>query len=118
MSKSLKDMQAEVTLVNKEKGWFDKPVDFGTAMANLHGEVSEAWEAWRNWDTEDATPRVVDIGAGELFPKPEGVGSEFADILIRLLDDCARFGIDLEAEYERKITFNRTRSYRHGGKHA
>lgn len=48
--------------------------------------------------------------------KPEGVGSEFADVLIRLLDDCSRWGVDLEAEYERKIRYNRTRAYRHGGK--
>lgn len=48
--------------------------------------------------------------------KPEGVGSEFADILIRLLDECQRQGIDLTWEYERKIAFNKTRGHRHGGK--
>ena len=48
--------------------------------------------------------------------KPEGVGSEFADVFIRLLDDCDRFNIDLEMEYERKMGFNRTRPFRHGGK--
>jgi hypothetical protein len=26
------------------------------------------------------------------------------------------FGVDLAAEYERKIKFNRSRPYRHGGK--
>ena len=31
-------------------------------------------------------------------------------------DDCARYGVDLEAEYERKIAYNRTREFRHGGK--
>ena len=108
--KSLKEMQAEVLAVNLEKGWRGpdvKEVSFGEAMALLHSEVSEALEAYRSHGTEDFTREGG---------KPEGVGSEFADVLIRLLDDCDMFGIDLEAEYERKIAFNRTRPYRHGGK--
>ena len=48
--------------------------------------------------------------------KPEGVGSEFADILIRLLDDCDRWGVDLRAEYERKMAYNERRPYQHGGR--
>jgi hypothetical protein len=32
---------------------------------------------------------------GHWNAKPQGVGSEFADILIRLLDDDARFGLGL-----------------------
>lgn len=48
--------------------------------------------------------------------KPEGIGSEAADILIRLLDTCERWKIDLDHEFERKIAFNATRGHRHGGK--
>lgn len=48
--------------------------------------------------------------------KPEGVGSEAADVLIRLLDTCERYGIDLDYEFERKIAFNATRGHRHGNK--
>lgn len=48
--------------------------------------------------------------------KPEGVGTEFADVFIRLLDYCARFDVDLEAEYERKMAYNHTRPYRHGNR--
>ena len=37
-------------------------------------------------------------GYGDKLCKPEGVGSEFADIFIRLLDDAWLFGqMDLEA---------------------
>lgn len=114
MAKSLAGMTAEVLEVNHALGWYDKAVSFGEAMALLHSEVSEALEAWRRWDTDDATgPRASSLSP---LPKPEGVGSEFADVLIRLLDYCARFGIDLEAEYERKLAYNRTRPYRHGGR--
>jgi NTP pyrophosphatase (non-canonical NTP hydrolase) len=113
---SLQTMQEEVVKVNIEKGWYTKSVSFLEAMALLHSEVSEASEAWRMWETRDAT-RTMDAVAGHI-PKPEGVGSEFADILIRLLDDCERFGISLEEEFWRKHEFNKTREYRHGGKNA
>lgn len=117
--KPLDVMTAEVVSFCKEKGWNDQPVSFGEAMALLHSEVSEALEAYRSWGTGDATEGAY-FPDGTLYdgtrPKPEGIGSEFADVLIRLLDDCARFGVDLEAEYERKMAFNRTRPYRHGGK--
>jgi NTP pyrophosphatase (non-canonical NTP hydrolase) len=115
-TKTLAQMQAEVVEVNERHDWGNgAPVPFQTAVANLHGEVSEAWEAWRRWGTNDMTGCIGPITDPQ---KPEGVGSEFADIFIRLLDNCAAYGIDLEAEYERKIAYNRTRPVKHGGKRA
>lgn len=117
MSKTLAEMKAEVNEYCQAKGWRKHPLSFGDKIALLHSEVSEALEAYRNWGLEDATG-IDEAGfvVKTSPPKPEGVGSEFADVLIRLLDDCAYFGIDLEAEYERKMAFNRSRPYRHGGK--
>lgn len=113
--KSLEDMQAEVAEFVQAKGWNENPVTFWQAMALLHTEVSEAVEAYRSWGLEDATsPNSVTFGSSLM--KPEGVGSEFADIFIRLLDDCERFGINLREEYERKMSYNVRRPYRHGGK--
>jgi NTP pyrophosphatase (non-canonical NTP hydrolase) len=199
--KSLAEMTAEIRANNIEKGWRRAeggPGDntWGDYLALLHSEVSEALEAYRDHRLEDATAvpgRCCQVGemcathdqhfsrCGEL-PKPEGVGSEFADVLIRLLDMCdvfdvdafdmdveladvtpmspgmadmptddgtfgdwmawlhkqvaetiqdtyvtalllravvtaaEHFGIDLTAEYERKIAYNRTRSFQHGGR--
>jgi NTP pyrophosphatase (non-canonical NTP hydrolase) len=102
---------------NRAKGWHDNPPSFPECIAMLHSEVSEALEAWRVHGLADATGRRIEFsGTGIEIPKPEGVGSEFADVLIRLLDDCYLFGIDLEAEVRRKIAFNATRAFRHGGK--
>lgn len=80
---ALPQMQAEVAVLLRDMGWNDPPVSFGEAMALLHSEVSEALEAYRRWGLDDHT----DAGS-----KPEGVGSEFADVLIRLLADCEQFG--------------------------
>lgn len=127
--KTLHGMQADVRAVNEANGWHDTERTFGDTIALLHSEVSEAFEAYRDWGLADVTiteheKRCFSAGAhaegkcpwlnGPM--KPEGVGSEFADILIRLLDSAERHGIDLEAEYQRKLAHNRTRGYRHGGK--
>jgi len=117
-SQTIEEMQAEVVRANARHDWGNgSVVAFPVAISNLHGEVSEAWEAWRKWGYEkDATREGVDYLGNP--HKPEGVGSEFADVFIRLLDNCATYGIDLRAEYERKIAYNLTRPAKHGGKRA
>lgn len=190
MGKSLADLTAEIREINVSHGW--RPVDggpggttFGDYIALLHSEVSEALEAYRDHRLDDATA-TTRAGTPISEAKPEGVGSELADVLIRLLDMCdvfgiwlgddmedgladvaplpapagvttfgehvawlhfrignidpfaervgtltearmalilralvtvaERHGIDLTAEVERKIAYNRTRPYKHGGK--
>ncbi len=111
-------MGAEVAEVNRANGWHDADRTFGDDIALLHTEVSEAFEAFRVTGTpEDQTAGSAITPGGNPGAKPEGVGSELADVLIRLLDTCHRYGIDLGAEYARKIGYNRGRGYRHGGKH-
>jgi NTP pyrophosphatase (non-canonical NTP hydrolase) len=105
----LEDLALEAYEVAVSEGWEDDSDKrtFGDECALITSEVSEAFEAFRkrgfqSWEGPDG--------------KPEGVGSEFADILIRLLHYCHTRGIDLQAEYDRKTAYNRTREYRHGSK--
>lgn len=175
-------MSTDVRALNTAKGW--RPAEggpgdktFGDYIALLHTEIGEA--------TEDKDMSQHPLG---VLPKPEGVGAELADTLIRFLDlcdvfaivpfdmdneladvapaatptlatdgfgtmtaclhaaatDCYRWasgprdphhvepftvflrmlvrvaeqsGVDLYAEYTRKMAHNWTRPVRHGGKH-
>ncbi len=103
LPKTIRQMQCEVDEFCKVKGWRDHPVSFGEAMALLHSEVSEALEAWRRHGFEPQDDM-------------QDVGAEFADVFIRLLDDCQLFGVDLEYQFNRKMGYNHKRAYRHGGK--
>lgn len=107
---NLKDMQAEIREVNEANGWYEDERTVGDDVALLHSEVSEMFEAYRDGGLADQTARYDGPN------KPEGFGSECADVLIRLLDTCERRGVDLDFEYARKSAHNRTRGYRHGGK--
>jgi NTP pyrophosphatase (non-canonical NTP hydrolase) len=118
-NKSLADMAEDVRKVNIEHGWRDGTNTFGDYIALLHSELSEALEAYRDYRLADATLSVNDKNwPAETYglPKPEGVGSELADVFIRLLDMCDVYGIDLEFEYRRKLEYNKTRPYQHGGR--
>jgi NTP pyrophosphatase (non-canonical NTP hydrolase) len=116
-AKSLGAMALEVRELNVEKGWRGRdnatPNTFGDLVALLHSEVSEMLEAFRSWKFRDVTGDGWHLDG---LPKPEGVGSEMADVLIRLLDMADIYGFDLRFEYERKVAYNRTRPYRHGGR--
>lgn len=115
----LAKLQAEIREINVDNGWYDgSERPFGDDVALLHSEVSEMYEAYRNVLFEDITANCPCDGEDPNHVcKPEGVGSEAADVLVRLLDTCERHEIDLFFEVTRKLAFNRTRGYRHGGKH-
>ncbi len=86
---TLAEMMAEVVAVNTEKGWYDQEVTLGEYVALLQSETGEALDAWRKHGLEDATDpdgdRTVSMRKVNLA-KPEGVGSEMADVFIRFLD--------------------------------
>lgn len=99
------------------KGWHSETIEndaavFGSKLALIHSEVSEALEAYRDRGLEE-TQR--DDG------KPEGVLAELADVIIRIGDlvgmlQAQGFNVDLEDAIIEKMNFNKTRPYRHGGK--
>lgn len=63
------------------------------------------------------TPELVRRMPGIVkYLKPEGIPSELADIIIRVLDICGYHRIDIAAAIADKMAYNETRSHRHGGK--
>ena len=99
------NLQKEAHQTAKDKGFWD--VDSGdyVAIGNMHAELSEAWESLRHGNPPS-----------DHIPEFSGVEEEFADVLIRIFDTCEKRGYRLAEAVIAKMRFNRSRSYKHGGK--
>ena len=101
-----------------DNGWHDEKDDekfFQIACNNLHNEVSELHEAWRNGALDDLCDKADGMRAIGLRPltcREE----ELADIVIRVLDNMQRFGLDPAEVLQITHQYNCSRPYRHGGK--
>jgi NTP pyrophosphatase (non-canonical NTP hydrolase) len=104
-----------------------RPVD--THVALIHTEVSEIFEAHRDGQLPNCAlyehqsahgPYLNSSPENEEFQpgKPVGIDSEVADVIIRALDFCGEYGIDIERAIVEKMHYNKTRPLRHGGRQA
>lgn len=109
MNKTLAELQKEAWQNAEDHGFHETKRSVPEALCLIHSEVSEALEAFREGS-------MVTYFGGKDGKKPEGFGSELADILIRVLDTAEDEKIDLAHEVELKMAYNRTRPYMHGGK--
>jgi NTP pyrophosphatase (non-canonical NTP hydrolase) len=110
---NLNDLAREVHENAKSKGFYDEPPTFMDRIALMHSELSEAVEEFRDGHQPNEERYVGPRDAATLA-KPEGIPSEFADVIIRVLDACAYYGIDIQRAVDEKHAFNRTRPVRHG----
>lgn len=182
---TLEEYRTEIVATSTAAGWYEDTRTVGEECALLHSEVSEAFEAYRDNGLSPFFRHTGPLGMGSAVllqgdapagVKPEGAGSELADVLIRLLDTsnrmqfdltemeaasveatvrlngsfgdditelhkavsnffvsgnpivglahvlatlrgiCEKHELDLIGETDRKLAYNKTRSYRHGGK--
>jgi hypothetical protein len=115
----LKDLALECRRIAVASGWEDKDRDFAVDIALFHSEISEALEEYQKNPDVTKTYRSYQGGRdGSLEGpgKPEGVAAELADAIIRILHSAAQRNIPVVDEIFAKLTYNETRSYRHGGK--
>lgn len=143
VSKSISEIQTEVHNLAKEKGWWDEPREDGTVLMLVVSELAEGLEELRankpneyyvanqdfianadNFENNNIAKNSevcllkaleMETATGILL-KPEGLASELADAVIRIMDFAGYKGIDLEAMIIRKHEFNKSRAYKHGGK--
>lgn len=90
-------------------------INVGAFVSNLHEECSELWTAYRASSLNelcDKAEKMKEHGIEPLTCAEE----ELADILIRTLDTCAAFNIDIGRAVKAKMAYNRTRPYRNGNK--
>lgn len=102
------------------KGFHDDRPNSGPWLTNWQGnklllivsEIIEAHDELRNGRDADETHYLTCFG--DRPDKPEGVPSELADVVIRVLDFCYTEGINLDAMITEKLAYNATRGHKHG----
>jgi NTP pyrophosphatase (non-canonical NTP hydrolase) len=119
----LHDLAKEIARINRANGWYNVDRSVSDELMLIVGEVAEAHEEDRKGrGPGDHYYRGPAGGLSMLsrdedgLNKPEGIPSEMADILIRVLDFCWRYNIDIDDVVAEKLAFNATRGERHGGK--
>jgi hypothetical protein len=113
----------------EKKGWnerFKIEEIAESEFMNFHSEISEAWEEVRKgygiYDVyfptfdKERMNTDTDFQLAQQGYKPEGIGVEIADLVIRIFHTCAFHKIPLEDLMIIKMAYNETREYRHGGK--
>jgi NTP pyrophosphatase (non-canonical NTP hydrolase) len=122
---NLNELAKEIHQNAIEHGFWETEREFGSLIALMHSELSEALEAYRDSDDKIKGLPIYYSGGGFVAnlptlccKKPEGIAVELADCIIRILDYCGKEGINIEDAIRIKYEYNKSRPYRHGGKKA
>lgn len=109
---SIRYMQKRVWDITEAHG-FHRDRSILERIALVMSEIGEAVE-----EVRDPFAQEADEGRGVYYmgDKPEGVAVELADAVIRIMDIFETEGWDLETVLSEKVSYNATRSHRHGGK--
>ena len=106
---------------NKQKGFYNgEKKQLGTMLMLVVSELGEALEADRHSLKADLNYYEGLLNAKHDFQTAfkeaikDTVEDEIADAIIRLLDMCGYFHIDIQKHINLKLKYNKLRGYRHG----
>lgn len=120
----IRELQKEIHKNAVSKGFYEKPHNFGNDLMLVVSELGEAIEAHRqnDWCDMEAYNELMvnETYSFETCFKREikdTVNDEIADAVIRLMDMCEFYGIDLERHIELKMEYNKIRPRLHDKKY-
>jgi len=124
-----KELQMNLNDLSKNIRFFNEKKGFELTEAVIHrklllaiSEICEAQEELRDGKRIDevyyerANLGEMPDGNIKWGKKPCGFPVEIADAIIRLLDICGAFNIDIEEVIDMKLAYNKTRPAKHGRK--
>jgi len=115
MIETIEQLQQVSHQVAASKGWHDLPSSNMERLCLIHTEISEAAEEIRvKSDGELGAIYWEGVESGNA--KPLGFAIELADAMIRIAHLAQLNNIDLTRAINVKTEYNKSRSYRHGGK--
>lgn len=103
--KTFENIQCEVHENAVKHGWWDSERENGTCIALMHSELSEALEAMRKGNPQDAH-----------CPEFDAVTVELADCIIRIMDFAGKNHLPVASAIVHKHRHNIERPFMHGGK--
>lgn len=134
----------EINTHTHSKGHYEEVNTFGDVCALVHSEISEALDEFRdNRGRNEIYFKIIDadLSVGDYdwyyaigdcidletyqqiiairpeylkFLKPMGIPTEFADAIIRLLDEFAEYNVSPTDTIAIKMAYNETRPHRNG----
>ena len=112
----LNKLAKEIHDAASDKGFWDKPREKGTLLMLCVSELSEAMEADRKDRFADLAKYDKGVSTGNVFEDyvKDTFEDELADTIIRILDMCGAYGIDIERHIKLKMEYNETRERMHG----
>lgn len=115
---NLNELSKDIRFFNEKKGFECNIENIDQKLLLAISEICEAQEELRDghgineiyYISEGTVKNQLNTNNG----KPCGFPTEIADAIIRLLDICGKFEIDIEAIIELKLAYNKSRPAKHG----